>query len=226
MNSSLLLSGRCASAASPLALGMGEHAASTALICRRHQTTYQRTKRRLRVKPDATFVPSLSERFDHIVHHPAPSAPSVYHTPTKFLPPNDVRRRLRSAREAQQRQQQQQQQQQGSATATAAGATAPFDATRLPAVQKIKTAPKILTADEVAEIRRLRCSDPLTWSQAKLAKKFGCSPIFVGQICEASPEKKELQKSLLQAIQSSWGAKRTMAREDRELRRQKWTRDA
>lgn len=86
--------------------------------------------------------------------------------------------------------------------------------------------PKILTGEEVAEIRNLRFSDPINWSQAKLAKKFGCSPIFVGQICEASPEKKELQKNLLAAIKSSWGLKRTIAREDRELRREKWFKDA
>ncbi|KAI5304433.1 hypothetical protein KEM56_006502, partial [Ascosphaera pollenicola] len=119
----------------------------------------------------------LSGRFDQIIHNPAPSAPSVYHTPTKFLPPNDVRRKLRSAREER-----------------------TINAQRLPAVQKIAVKPKILTADEIAEIRNLRFSDPINWSQAKLAKKFGCSPIFVGQICEASPEKKELQKHLLAAI--------------------------
>ncbi|KAI5288279.1 hypothetical protein KEM54_005339 [Ascosphaera aggregata] len=168
-----------------------------------YQSSYRRTKQRLRVKPDASFIPSLSEKFDHVIYSPAPSAPSVYHTPTKFLPPNDIRRRLRSAREEK-----------------------TINAQQLPVVQKIKVKPKILTADEIAQIKTLRFSDPIYWSQAKLAKKFGCSPIFVGQICEASPEKKELQKNLLEAIKSSWGIKRTLAREDRELRRERWMKDA
>jgi hypothetical protein len=82
-----------------------------------------------------------------------------------------------------------------------------------------------LTESEIAEIRKLRQEDPLTWSRWKLAKRFGCSALFVGMVCEAGPEKKAIQKQVLEAVKSRWGTKRTLAREDRVLRREMWATD-
>lgn len=65
----------------------------------------------------------------------------------------------------------------------------------------------------------------MTWSRNKLAKKFNCNPVFVSTVCEASPEKKALQRQVLEAVKSRWGKKRSIAREDREIRKQTWAKD-
>jgi hypothetical protein len=82
-----------------------------------------------------------------------------------------------------------------------------------------------LNPSDIEEIRKLRLNDPMTWSRWKLAKRFDCSPMFIAMVCEASPQKKEIQKQVLGAVQSRWGAKRRMAREDRQLRKESWGRD-
>ncbi|KAE8148815.1 mitochondrial ribosomal protein subunit L20-domain-containing protein [Aspergillus avenaceus] len=168
---------------------------------RRHQSSYRRTKQRLRVKPDASFGTSSTNTYDHIIHNPPSSAPSVFQTPTKFLPVDDVRRTLR-----------------GSSTHVS---TAEFS----PVFETSGEKRYHLNASDVEEIRRLRLSDPMTWSRWKLAKRFDCSPMFIAMVCEASPQKKEIQKQVLEAVQSRWGAKRRMAREDRQLRKESWGRD-
>ncbi|KAL4959973.1 mitochondrial 54S ribosomal protein mL58 [Aspergillus stella-maris] len=170
------------------------------LELRRNQSSYRRTKQRLRIKPDASFGPSVDKSHDHIIYNPPSSSPSVYHTPTKFLPTDDARRTLRP--------------------------NSPEDTDKLPAAFKPTNHKKYhLTPSDVKEIRNLRLSDPLTWSRGKLAKRFDCSRMFIAHVCEASPQKKEMQKQVLEAIKSRWGAKRRMAREDRQLRKEAWGRD-
>ncbi|KAJ5469451.1 hypothetical protein N7539_009069 [Penicillium diatomitis] len=178
---------------------------SLAVGSRRYQSSYRRTKQRLRVKPDASFGSSHQGR-DQIIYNPPSSAPSVYHTPSKFLPPNDARRSMRIEDPATS----------GSATAVE----------QLPNVYRSDPERKYhLTPKDVEEIRTLRMSDPMTWSRHKLAKRFECSPLFIALVCEASPEKKQMQRQVLEAVQSQWGPKRRMAREDRKLRREAWGRD-
>ena len=178
---------------------------STTLTFRRNQSTYRRTKQRLRVKPDPSFATSSGEAHDHIIYNPPSSAPSVYQTPTKFLPFNDIRRQLQ--------------------------ASSPVDESRdvnkLPALFKnaLQEDKNYLTAEQIEEIRRLRREDPMAWSRNKLAKKFNCNPVFVSTVCEASPAKKALQRQVLEAVKSRWGKKRSIAREDRELRKKTWTKD-
>ncbi|KAK2797370.1 hypothetical protein FQN51_008541 [Onygenales sp. PD_10] len=177
---------------------------SATLVCRRHQSSYRRTKQRLRVKPDASFSPPPENTPDHIIYNPPSSAPSVYHTPTIFLPTNDIRRKLRAE--------------------SPAGASPKPQ--RLPLViQKKQEEKRILSAKEIAEMRRLRLEDPMKWSRRALAKHFNCNPHFVMQACDAGPEKKAIQLQVLEAIKSRWGKKRTIAREDRELRKELWARD-
>lgn len=172
-----------------------------ALGSRRCQSSYRRTKQRLRVKPDASFGPSQQGR-DHIIHNPPSSAPSVYHTPNKFLPPNDARKTMR------------------------VHTAADYNAHNLPNVHKVEAERKYhLNPSDIDEIRKLRLADPMTWSRHKLAKRFECSPLFIAMVCEASAEKKQIQKQVLEAVQSRWGPKRRMAREDRQLRRAAWGRD-
>ncbi|KAL2816346.1 mitochondrial ribosomal protein subunit L20-domain-containing protein [Aspergillus granulosus] len=173
------------------------------LELQRAQSTYRRTKQRLRIKPDASFGSSPYNTQAHIIHNPPSSAPSAYHTPLKFLPPNDVRRTLRNDTSSDSQ-----------------------NSDALPSVFKSMPEKKYhLTREDVEEIRKLRSSDPMTWSRWKLAKRFNCSPLFIAQACEASPQKKEIQRQVLEAVQSRWGAKRRMAREDRELRKETWGRD-
>ncbi|KAI9928070.1 hypothetical protein ASPWEDRAFT_42263 [Aspergillus wentii DTO 134E9] len=176
---------------------------SAALISRRNQSSYRRAKQRLRVKPDVSFGVPSNQFQDQIIYNPPSSAPSIYHTPTKFLPPNDARRALRTD-----------------------SSVGQHNAGELPGV--FKTAPERkyhLNPSDIEEIRKLRLSDPMTWSRWKLAKRFDCSPMFIGMVCEASPQKKEIQRQVLEAVQSRWGAKRRMAREDRQLRKESWGRD-
>ncbi|PGH16090.1 hypothetical protein AJ80_05305 [Polytolypa hystricis UAMH7299] len=177
---------------------------SLPLVIRRNQSSYRRTKQRLRVKPDASFSPSANETQDHIIYNPPSSAPSVYHTPTIFLPSNDIRRKLRSD----------------------APSIDSEEAKKLPLVFKSTTQTgQILGEQQINEMRQLRLQDPITWSRYKLAKRFNCSPLFVAQVCEVSQEKKEMQQNILEAVKSRWGTKRTIAREARELRKERWARD-
>ena len=75
-----------------------------------------------------------------------------------------------------------------------------------------------LTQEDVAEIRRLRASDPEKWTRLKLAKKYNCSSLFVGMVAEATKEKVEAEKAKVAAVRAKWGQKRAMAREDRKKR--------
>lgn len=172
------------------------------LESRRNQSSYKRTKQRLRVKPDASFGPSLNQSEDHIIYNPPPSAPSVYSTPTKFLPPDDIRRSLRTDASKSQE-----------------------DIQTLPTVFKKPAEKKYhLTPSDIEEIRKLRLNDPMSWSRWKLAKRFDCSPTFIAMVCDAGREKKQIQRQVLEAVQSRWGIKRRIAREDRQLRRETWGR--
>ena len=78
---------------------------------------------------------------------------------------------------------------------------------------------------DVAEIRRLRASEPDRWTRAQLAKKFDCSSIFIGMITEAPEEKRELERQKLEAVKARWGPTRTAAREDRQRRKELAKRD-
>lgn len=176
---------------------------SVAVESRRNQSSYRRTKQRLRVKPDASFGASSDQSQEQIIYNPPSSAPSVYHTPTKFLPADDIRRTLRTD-----------------------ASIDSHNAKELPPVFKSTPEKKYhLNQLDIEEIRKLRLSDPMTWSRWKLAKRFDCSPMFIAMVCEASPQKKEIQRQVLEAVQSRWGTKRRIAREDRQLRKESWGRD-
>ena len=75
-------------------------------------------------------------------------------------------------------------------------------------------------------MRKLRSEDPFTWTRAKLAEKFACSQFFVGMVVEASKERKDWARQLLDNVKAKWGKRRRYAREDRAKRRELWARDA
>lgn len=173
----------------------------------RHDSTYRRTKKMQNIKPESSFLfTNNSPKQDHIVFNPPSSAPSVLHTPLKFLPKDDKRRAM-----------------------VAKNAENKPDVSRLPPpVVPIKPGYQRhhLTEADVAEIRRLRSTMPETWTRLKLAKKFNCSSLFVGMVCEATSEKKAQEAEKVEAVKARWGPKRKSAREDRTKRREAWYADA
>ncbi|KAL2045535.1 hypothetical protein N7G274_001963 [Stereocaulon virgatum] len=180
------------------------------LTARRHESSARRTTKRLRTKPDPSFTSSIPESQinDHIVFNPPSSAPSPYHTPPVFLPPNDPRRQLlvQSHRHAN-----------------------PYEQTerRLPPIIKHHQPYEKkyhLREKEIEEIRRLRTEDPYTWSRAKLAVMYGCSPFFVGIIAPNEGKRAEEFKKV-EEVKENWGRRRRYAREDRAKRRKMWGRD-
>ncbi|KAL8782210.1 MAG: hypothetical protein Q9213_005576 [Squamulea squamosa] len=175
----------------------------------RHQSSARRTTKRLRVKPDPSFIPSnpTNQLQDHVIFNPPSSSPSPYQTPAAFLPPSDPRRSLLA------------QSYEHANPYTEPNKRLP------PPVQKPTEKRYHLKEEEIAELRQLRQKDPYTWSRKKLAQKFDCSEFFVSMICEASQERKQQQQMALDDIKARWGKRRTYAREDRQKRRVLWGRD-
>lgn len=166
---------------------------------RRHESSYRRTKQRLNIAPDSNFVPSEGASQDHIVYNPPSSSPSVFHTPLKFLPKDDKRRKIVSVTQER-------------LSAFSHRLPPPVDP------KQLKYQKHHLSEKDVAEIRRLRADDPEKWTRLQLSKKFNCSSIFIGMITEASTEKRELERQKLEAVKARWGPTRTAARENRQRR--------
>ncbi|KAI9858432.1 MAG: hypothetical protein M1824_004299 [Vezdaea acicularis] len=179
--------------------------------CRRHESSYRRTNKKLRVKPDSSYLLSAtSPQRDHIIFNPPSSAPSVLQTPLKFLPKTDPRRTLFAA----------------SGLHSSVVVDQSVKSPQLPPpVRKPYEKSYHLTEKEVEEIRTLRTSDPEVWTRQKLAKRFNCSSLFVGMVCEASKEQKQRQAQKLEDVKARWGPRRRTAREDRARRRAAWGRD-
>ena len=179
-----------------------------ARIGRCHESTARRLRQRLRIKPDPSFAKTLPTQ-DHIVYNPPSSAPSVYHTPTKFLPKNDIRRRL----------------------LTSAGSSSlptsdnPTASALPPPVRPSEEKKYNLTSADFAEIRRLRSENPLKWTNNALARKFQCSTVLIPMVCSAPKEVKGLREKELEEIKRKWGPRKRAAREDRVKRRERWGKD-
>ena len=174
----------------------------------------RRTQKVLRVQPHESFAKTAATQ-DHIIFNPPSSAPNVYHTPLKFLPPNDPRRKLHSlaARTS-------------SAPASSLHPTTTSESARSlpPSVRPIQEKKYHLSAEHVEEIRRLRAEDPRLWTRVRLAEKFGCSTFFVG-LCASAPQIADERKKELEEIKKRWGRAKKEAREDRQTRKQLWGRE-
>ncbi|KAK6851120.1 glucokinase [Apiospora arundinis] len=154
----------------------------------RFQSTTRRTKKALKLPP-----------------HPA--APSVYHTPFKFLPPSDPRRQAQLS---------------SLLRNPAAPATSTTTTQSIPALDDKHQVPVPkfnVTREQVAEMRALRAADPMKWSVVRLAEKFECSKLFVMICCKASAEHQAKERERKEAIKARWGPIRSQAREDRKKRR-------
>ncbi|KAH6633679.1 mitochondrial ribosomal protein subunit L20-domain-containing protein [Boeremia exigua] len=193
----------------------------------RHESTARRHKKLLALPEAPSYTPSRSE--PSLIFNPPSSAPSVYHTPLKFLPANDKRRSLYSAAlsysntTALRRQ----------ASPVASPGTPlsapshlpPRPSAALPPPVRAPYAKKYHLDDaQIAEIRRLRLGDPEKWTRVKLAERFGCSQFFVGMLVKV-PEKAARIEGEHQAAREKWGRRRREAREEREKRKVLWGRD-
>ncbi|KAK5120731.1 hypothetical protein LTR85_006089 [Meristemomyces frigidus] len=188
--------------------------------CRRQQSSYRRTRKALRVKPDPSFLPSTTETQDHIIFNPPSSAPNVYHTPLKFLPKTDPRSRLRTSAPT------------SSATPSTTPATSSISSPTAASTRSLPTPVRPqyqkkyhLTQEQVEEIRTLRAEDPRKWTRVRLAEKFECSQFFVSLCCSA-PEVKAEQDKALEEIKRKWGRRKTEARDARQERKKLWGQDA
>ncbi|ORY14953.1 mitochondrial ribosomal protein subunit L20-domain-containing protein [Clohesyomyces aquaticus] len=193
----------------------------------RHESSTRRHKKLLNLSDAPSYTPST--RTPTLIFNPPSSAPSVYHTPLKFLPQTDRRRQLYSAALT-------------STTQTALRTRTPSIAhsgtplstpsflppkpsTPLPAPVREPYEKKYhLTEKDMEEIRKLRTEDPDTWTRVRLAEKFGCSQFFVGMIVK-NTEKAERVREEHEKMRERWGPRRRMAREDRGQRRERWGRE-
>ena len=175
-------------------------------VQRRHESSYRRARTKLNIKPDPSFLPTKTEQHDHIIYNPPPSMPNVYHTPTIFLPKDDKRRALQAALQPY--------------------SQAQPRAESIPAVREPYEKRYHLTERDVEQMRALRLEDPIKWSNTQLAKKFDCSGRFVNIVIRGlSKDKAEQQRMVTELVKSNWGVKRRTAREDREIRKDRWYRD-
>ncbi|KAI6797460.1 hypothetical protein KC360_g3242 [Hortaea werneckii] len=204
----------------PSIISSTESSAYVCQACRRHQSSYRRTRKALRVKPDASFLPSTTEAQDHIIFNPPSSSPNVYHTPMAFLPANDPRRKLHSVTPTR------------SATPPSTPSTSNIPSstsnetrTVPPPVRPLYEKKYHLTPEQIEEMRKLRAEDPKLWTRVRLAEKFECSQFFVSLCCSA-PQIKEERERELEEIKRRWGRRKTEAREARQERKKLWGRDA
>ena len=180
----------------------------------RHEASYRRSRSKLNIKPDPSFLPTKTEQHDHIIYNPPPSMPNVYHTPTVFLPKDDKRRAIRASVAP-------------TAPIQIIGAPPALPPGVLPPpVRKPYQKRYHLTEEDIKEIRRLGQEDPAKWTRTSLSKKFDCSPFFITMVFDGMDKKNNpMQKQVTDAVKSYWGPKRRTAREDRQIRKERWFRD-
>lgn len=93
-------------------------------------------------------------------------------------------------------------------------------ATVAPLINKqTNTIAKKLSEAEIAEMRQLRESDPTTWTRSKLAKKFGCSELFVSM---AAPSKVAAVPEDQVAAVVKHGYRRKLISQERQKRKALW----
>ncbi|GAB1315059.1 54S ribosomal protein L20, mitochondrial [Madurella fahalii] len=195
----------------------------------RQKSSSARTRRALRIPPHPSFLSSnLDARpaGDHIIFNPPASAPSVYHTPFKFLPKSDPRRRanLASALFASSTTVQYNDSSNSSSSHNDSGeptaATAPPSPEDLPVVNELDLRPTnhSVTKEDIEQMRALRLADPVANSVQTLAERFGCSKLFVMMCCQSPREHRDQVKAQEEAVKERWGPRRAAAREERRRR--------
>ncbi|KAI0108340.1 mitochondrial ribosomal protein subunit L20-domain-containing protein [Daldinia grandis] len=179
-------------------------AVTIASIPRRHQSSTSRTKRALKVAPHPSFFPTSasSDESTQVIYNPPSSTPSVYHTPFKFLPPSDPRRKANITQ------------------LLRTSADVSSSKSSLPPELKVPERKYNVTQEQVEEMRMLRATDPERWSVLRLSQRYGCAPYFVMMCCRAPTEHRERERARLGAVKERWGSIRTAARDERKKRKE------
>jgi hypothetical protein len=197
---------------------------NTLLPGARQKSTSARTRRALNIAPHPSFLTSTTNpnataaaaaaanarpTTNEIIFNPPSSAASVFHTPFKFLPKNDPRRRANHASSL------------FSPTApnqspSASTATdEDFPSIGKPPVLKPR---HHLTKADIEEMRRLRAEDPVANSVVALSRRFQCTTLFVLMCCQASREHREMVKEQTEKAKERGGPRRRAARDERARR--------
>jgi len=195
----------------------------------RHASTSRRHRRMLRIPPHPSFLTKPDT--DQIIFNPPSSAPSVYHTPFKFLPKSDPRRRAALASELFSQPSASTQTQSSSNPAdilTQYDQMNPpkgdFNVEDIPPLRQDLQPPSNprhhLTKEDIEEMRRLRAEDPIKNSVLSLARRFNCSKLFVLMCCKTTPEHAKRIREREEKIRARWGPVKRAAREERQIRKE------
>ncbi|KAI0916813.1 hypothetical protein AcW1_007838 [Taiwanofungus camphoratus] len=104
--------------------------------------------------------------------------------------------------------------------------SAPQDTPVPPALRDEKGQPPRVSDEDLAKIRQLRAEDPFTWTRARLAKEFKCTPGFIWRV--AAMKLRDRKKVLAQRdeehekFRSRWGERKRLVREIAKKRREFW----
>lgn len=143
-----------------------------------------------------------------VVHNPPSAAPSPFQTPSAFLPENDPRRQIiwnQSQKDIQEGR---------------------VNIENMPALSSESNKKQYhLTAEDIAEIQRLRLEDPEKWTRKALAAKYQCSPFFISMVSKPDASRLAKMNDTLNTIKSEWTQHRKSARRDRARRREFWLKD-
>ncbi|KAJ1333808.1 Mitochondrial ribosomal protein subunit L20 [Microdochium nivale] len=183
---------------------------------RRTQATLARTKRALKIPPHPSFL-APDAASTHIIYNPPAAAPSVFHTPFKFLPKSDPRRQANLTQLV--RRNNDDVFSSSSSLSSSAYSTQSLPPPLTKADENRFTPRRNVTKEQVDEMRTLRTQNPMKWSVLKLAEKYQCTPMFVMMCCKASAEHQGNERERKAAIRARWGPIRTEAREERTKRK-------
>ncbi|KAG8722922.1 hypothetical protein FRC08_000022 [Ceratobasidium sp. 394] len=81
--------------------------------------------------------------------------------------------------------------------------------------------PKLSQA-QIEEIKQLRHADPKTNSCQVLARRFGCTPLFVSMVAPLGKEQRQELEKEQKALREKWGERKQLIREIRRKRREFW----
>ena len=105
-------------------------------------------------------------------------------------------------------------------------APAPVSGELPPTVRQEQPERERVSDADLARIRQLRREDPKTWTRGRLAREFGCSPWFVGQVTSLKgPERRAALAERDRehaANREKWGERRSLNDDIRKKRKEFW----
>lgn len=223
----------------------------------RQESTTRRHKKLLHIPPTPSYTPTPSRSpVPEILYNPPSAAPSVYHTPLKFLPAHDKRRALFAQHQKEVVQKQLQER------------VSPIAVTGTPLSTASVLAPKSALR-AIAQANTTYLSKPTPSSSSSTTSEIGLPPsidpphqpkyhltaeqleemralrsqdpdtwttarlakkfdcsMFFVRMVAKNGEKAARVKAEHEAVRERWGPRRRMAREDRKRRIALWGRDA